>query len=296
MATDAGSSLRSLELVALRRLDGLLQGDYRGLFPGLGSEWSDAREYVPGDDPRRIDWPVTARTGQTMVRDTIVDHELELWLVVDTSSSLAFGTGRAEKATVAREVAGTLGLVAARGGNRVGCVTAGSGAVIPARTGRSHLAAILGALDRPADGTTDALAQALGSLARLAVRPGMVVVISDFLSDDGWPRALRALAARHDVIGIEVVDGREVVLPDVGLVQLVDPETGRRRLIDTRDQRVRLDYAVAAAEQRARIATSITSAGAHHARLRTDRDWIADLVRFVASRRQQRLAVSGVRS
>jgi uncharacterized protein (DUF58 family) len=292
----AGSSpIRSLELVALRRLDGLLQGDYRGLFPGLGSEWSDARTYVPGDDPRRIDWPVTARTGETMVRDTIVDHELELWLVVDTSASLAFGTGRAEKAAVARDLAGTLGLVAARGGNRVGCMTAGSGIVVPARSGRAHLAAVLAALDRPTDGTKDALAATLSSLGRLAVRPAMVVVISDFLASDGWARVLRALAARHDVIGVEVVDGRELALPDVGFVQLVDPESGRRRVVDTRDQRVRANYAIAAHDQRARIASAIRSAGGHHLRVRTDGDWIADLVRFVITRRQQQLAASGVR-
>jgi uncharacterized protein (DUF58 family) len=289
------SPVRSLELVALRRLDGLLQGDYRGLFPGLGSEWSDARAYVPGDDPRRIDWPVTARTGETMVRDTMVDHELELWLVVDTSASLAFGTGRAEKATVARDLAGTLGLVAARGGNRVGCMTAGSGMVVPARSGRAHLAAVLATLDRPADGTKDALATTLRSLGHLAMRPAMVVVISDFLASDGWERALRALAARHDVIGVEVVDGRELSLPDVGFVQLVDPESGRRRVVDTRDQRVRTDYVLAARDQRVRIASAITSAGAHHLRVRTDGDWIADLVRFVVTRRQQRLAATGSR-
>ncbi|HKA03986.1 MAG TPA: DUF58 domain-containing protein [Acidimicrobiales bacterium] len=289
------SPIRPLELVALRRLDGLLQGDYRGLFPGLGSEWSDARTYVPGDDPRRIDWPVTARTGETMVRDTIVDHELELWLVVDTSASLAFGTGRAEKAAVARDIAGTLGLVAARGGNRVGCMTAGSGVVVPARSGRAHLAAVLAALDRPADGAKDALASTLSSLGRLAVRPAMVVVISDLLASDGWPRAMRALAARHDVIAVEVVDGRELALPDVGFVQLVDPESGRRRVVDTRDQRVRADYAIAAHEQRVRIASEIRSAGAHHLRVRTDGDWIADLVRFVITRRQQQLASNGAR-
>ncbi len=295
MAGDASAALRSLELISLRRLDGLLQGDYRGLFPGAGSEWSDARTYVLGDDPRRIDWPVTARTGETMVRDTVADHELELWLVVDTSASLAFGTGRAEKSVVARDLAATLGLVAARGGNRVGCVGAGNGAFVPARSGRAHLAAILGALQRPVDGTTDALASALASLRRVASRPGIVVVISDFLAGDGWARLLRALSARHDVIAIEVVDQREMALPDVGLIQLVDPETGRRRLVDTRDQRVRADYAAAAAAQRGRIAWDVTAAGAQHLRVHTDGDWVADVARFVSRRRHQRLALTGAR-
>jgi uncharacterized protein (DUF58 family) len=292
--SNAATSLRSLELIALRRLDGLLQGDYRGLFPGPGSEWAEARGYQPGDDTRRIDWPVTARVGEPMVRDTVVDHELELWLLVDTSSSLAFGTGRAEKGTVAHDVAGTLGLVAARGGNRVGCITAGSGVIIPARSGRAHLALILSALERPAEGTADALASTLMALGRLSTRPGMVVVVSDFLSNDGWPRALRAVAARHDTIAIEIVDQREVALPDVGLVQVVDPETGRRRFVDTRDRTVRLDYAMAASKQRAGIAESIGVAGAHHLTLRTDRDWIADLVGFVAARRRLGVAASGV--
>jgi uncharacterized protein (DUF58 family) len=295
MASDADAGLRSLELVSLRRLDGLLQGDYRGLFPGVGTEWADARGYVPGDDPRRIDWPVTARTGDTMVRDTVADHELELWFVVDTSASFAFGTGRAEKATVARDIVATLGLVAARGGNRVGCMTAGSGLLVPARSGRQHVAAILGALERPADGTPDALAEALASVGRVTTCRGMVVVLSDFLAGDGWPSTLRALGARHDLIAVEIVDERELALPDVGLVQVVDPESGRRRLVDTRDQRIRLDYAAAALDQRGRIAADLTAAGAHHLRVRTDGDWIADLARFVSQRRRQRLAVSGVR-
>ena len=150
----ATSPVRSLELIVLRRLDGLLQGDYRGLLPGHGSERSDARAYVPGDDPRRIDWPVTARTGETHVRDTIADHELELWLVLDTSASFAFGTAESEKAAVARDLAGTLGLVrgARREPGRLPSPPVRVWSCRPAPA-RAHLAAVLGALRPPADGT-----------------------------------------------------------------------------------------------------------------------------------------------
>ena len=293
MATAA--NLRSIELVALRRLDGILQGDYRGLFPGHGSETADARPYTPGDDPRRIDWPVTARAGEPMVRDTTADHELELWLVVDTSSSFAFGTGKAEKAAVARDVAATLGLVADRGGNRVGCVTAGSGVIVPPRSGRRHLAAILGALDRPADGVGDALATAIDSVGRLSRGRGVVVVISDFLGGDDWARALRgasrpprrdrhrgggparAAAARRGLRAARRSRDRSTPLD--------------RHPRPTRPARLRRCGRRPAAPASPR---PITGAGAHHLRLRTDRDWVMDLVRFLAQRRHQR-SMAGVR-
>jgi uncharacterized protein (DUF58 family) len=285
-----------LALVVLRRLDGMLQGDHGGLLPGHGSEAGEARPYVAGDDPRRIDWPVTARTGDTHVRDTIADHELELWIVLDTSASLAFGTADHTKAEVAWAAAGAIALLAARGGNRVAAVTAaGSRTIIPPRSGREHVGALLATLARTSpDGEMGDLAAALTAVRRLATRRGMVVVVSDFL-DKGWDQPLRLLAARHEVIAIEVVDRRELSLPDVGLLAVVDPETGRRRSIDTRTARVRSRYAEVAAAQRAAIGHRLTRAGADHLVLRTDRDWVVDLVRFVGSRKARRLAAGGRR-
>jgi uncharacterized protein (DUF58 family) len=284
--------LDGLALTVLRRLDGLLAGDHAGLFPGHGTERGEARPYVPGDDPRHIDWAVTARTSTPHVRETIADHELELWLVADTSASLAFGTARSTKHEVAWAAAGAFALLAGRDGNRVGMVTTAPEArLLPARPGRAHLGAVLTALhERPADGATGDLAVAIDRLRRAARRRGMAVVISDFLGPPTWERPLRALTHRHDVIAVEVTDPRELALPDVGLVAVQDPESGRRRLVDTSERAVRERYAEHAARRRAELSARLAGAGAEHLELSTDRDWVLDLVRFVAARRARRLA------
>lgn len=286
--------LSGLQLTVLRRLDGLLSGDHAGLLPGAGSEPGEARPYVAGDDPRRIDWAVTARTDEPHVRDTIADHELELWLVVDGSSSLAFGTGRTTKHEIAWAAAGAFALLAARGGNRVGAVTTGSDRrVVPARSGSGHIGALLAALaHRPADDDRGDLPGAIDLLRRLTGRRGMVVVVSDFLGAPEWERPLRAVAHRHEVIAVEVIDPREVELPDVGLIAVVDPETGRRRLVDTGDEQTRDRYGALAAQRRTDLQHRLAAVGADQLTLGTDRDWVLDLVRFVASRRA-RLASAG---
>jgi uncharacterized protein (DUF58 family) len=279
-----------LELTVLRRLDGLLQGDHAGLLPAHGSETGEARLYEPGDDTRRLDWALTARTTTPHVRDTIADHELELWLVVDDSASLAFGTARYEKHDVAWAAAGAFALLASRGGNRVGALTtSGRQSAFPARSGRHHVGAVLAALRRsPEDGAAGDLAATLTTLRRHARRRGLVVVVSDFLVPGGWENPLRALASRQDVVAIEVIDPRELDLPDVGPLAVADPETGRRRIIDTGDATLRVRYAEAAQAGRADVARRIAAAGAHHLVLRTDRDWVVDLVRFVGARRRNR--------
>jgi uncharacterized protein (DUF58 family) len=295
VAPPTRAPIAQLELTVLRRLDGLLQGDHAGLLPGHGSDAGEARPYVAGDDPRRIDWAVTARTNEPHVRDTIADHELELWLVVDTSGSLGFGTALGTKADVAWAAAGATALLAARGGNRVGLVLADeTRRVIPARSGRDHVGTALAALRHASGEGKGDLSRALIAARRSASRRGMVVVVSDFIDGSEWDRPFRALTARHDVIALEVVDPRELDLPDVGLLQLVDPETGRRRHVDTHSSKIRRRYAEAAQAQRQDIATRLRQAGADHLVLRTDRDWVVDLVRFVASRRA-RLTAGGRR-
>jgi uncharacterized protein (DUF58 family) len=290
--------LQRLEWSVLRRLDGLLQGDHAGLLPGHGSDTGEARPYAAGDDPRRIDWAVTARTGEPHVRDTIADHELELWVVLDTSPSLDFGTARSTKADVAWAAAGAMALLATKGGNRVGVVAAGAEQrVVPARGGRAHVGAALAALRHAQEHTSGAgdLGKALTALRRMAKRRGMVVVVSDFLGDTGWERPLRALSTRHDVLALEVLDPRELDLPDVGLLHLVDPENGRRRYVDTRSASLRARYHEAAVAQRADLDRRLLAAGADHLVLRTDRDWVVDLVRFVAGRKARRAAAAGGR-
>lgn len=281
-----------LRLTVMRRLDGLLSGDYGGLFPGHGSERGEARPYVPGDDPRHIDWAVTARNHEPHVRDMIADHELDVWIVFDSSSSLGFGTCDATKHEVAWSVAGAFGLLASTGGNRVGAVRSTTAAgrtrpqVFPARGGSAHTAAVLSGLRaEPVDGEPGDLARSIDLVSRAARRRGMAVVITDFLGGPVWERPLRQLAARHEVVAVEVVDPREVEIPDVGLIAVVDPETGDRRLLDTSEESTRAAYAEYMADHRSRVGAALKRAGADHLVLRTDRDWVLDFVRFVSSRK-----------
>ena len=291
--TPAAEILRRLEISVTRRLDGLLQGDHRGLTPGHGSEPGEIRAYQPGDDVRRIDWNVTARLGETHVRDTVADRELETWILVDASASLAFGTATCEKRDLALAGVAATGFLTARTGNRVGAMTLGpngASAPIPARGGRVHLQSImrqvLSVLDDPQPGRTD-LTTGLRRLAGTASRRGLIVVISDFLDPSPWEGALRSLALRHDVLCVEVVDPVELALPDVGMLVLHDTVTGRQIEVPTGNAKFRQRYADAAAQQRADIAARIRATGADHLTLRTDRDWLLDLARFVSRRRDR---------
>jgi uncharacterized protein (DUF58 family) len=284
--------LNRLQLLITRKLDGLLQGDYLGLLPGPGTEAGESREYRPGDDVRRMDWPVTARTTVPHVRQTVADRELETWLAVDLSASLDFGTARYLKRDLALAAAAAIAHLTVRGGNRIGAVVGTAGAVrrLPARPGRKDaqglLRSIAGTPVRPGRADLGALIDALNRPPR---RRGMAVVISDFLAPrEDWARPLRKLGVRHDLLAIEIVDPRELELPDVGVIAFVDPETGRLHEVHSGDPRLRERYAAGAATQRAEIASAVRGAGAAHLRLRTDSDWLIDIVRFVAAQRHAR--------
>jgi uncharacterized protein (DUF58 family) len=294
--------LRRLELSVRNRLDGLLQGNYLGLVPGPGSEAGESRQYVPGDDVRRMDWPVTARTTVPHVRRTIADRELETWLVVDLSPSMDFGTARTEKRELVLAAVTTVAHLTVRGGNRIGAVVSTGSQTyrIPAMPGRAHAQYLLRRVATTPraeavgayPGTT--LAGLLESLRRPQRRRGLIAVVSDYLDSSGadrdrepaWARPLRALADRHQLLGIEVLDPRELELPAAGLVTFQDPETGRALEVQTSSAQLRRRYAEAASAQRARVATALRHSGAAHLQLRTDRDWISDVVKFVIARRQ----------
>jgi uncharacterized protein (DUF58 family) len=292
--------LRRLELRVSHRLDGLLQGDYRGLLPGLGSEPGETRPYQPGDDVRHIDWNVTARMQDTHVRETIADRELETWVCVDQSASLDFGTADMEKRDLAIAATAAVGLLTAKVGNRFGAVVVRDDGItqMPARQGRDHLMAVLHRLEtapRAAAGNAPDLAAGIRRLASPSHRRGMAVVVSDLLAD-GWQDELRRLAVRHDLLVVEVIDPRELELPDVGTLSLVDPESGRLREVHTRSSKLRDRYAEAAREQRQEHARIIRESGGDHLVLRTDRDWLFDLVRFVALRRRRMEALPSARA
>ena len=288
--------LRRLDLAVAHKIDGLLHGEYQGLVPGHGSELGETRAYHPGDDVRRIDWNVTARTLSPYVRDTIADRELETWLVVDMSASLDFGTAGCEKRDLAVAAAAAITYLNSGGGNRLGAVIANGQSIVrvPARSGRQHEQTLLRAIatsPRAPLGVRGDLAAAIDALRRPERRRGMAVVISDFLGPINWMRPLRAIAARHEVLGVEVLDPRDIELPDVGDVILQDTESGVTREF-TIDEQLRDDFARAAAAHREEVARTLRRCGAPLMTLRTDRDWISDIVRFVASRRRGALAGS----
>ena len=293
----ADELLRRLEFAVRNKLDGLLQGNYLGLVPGPGTEAGESRPYVVGDDVRRMDWPVTARTTVPHIRQTVADRELETWLVVDLSPSMDFGTAKTEKRELVLAAITTVVHLTVRGGNRVGAIV-GNGRdsyVIPARSGRAHGRHVLRRIattPRVDSAGGKDLSTLLEALRRPQRRRGLVAVVSDFLEGTNaegelpWARPLRGLSERHQLLGIEVLDPRELELPAAGLVTFVDPETGRQLEVQTSDGQLRARYAAAAAVQRERIARALRHSGAAHLQLRTDRDWITDVVRFVVARRK----------
>jgi len=284
--------LSRMQLLITRKLDGLLQGDYLGLLPGPGTEPGESREYRPGDDVRRMDWPVTARTTIPHVRQTVADRELETWMALDLSASLDFGSAHYLKRDLAVAAAAAVAHLTVRGGNRIGAVI-GTGSQLtrlPARSGRKDAQGMLRtiAMTPPWSGRAD-----LGALVNMLNRPprrrGLAVVISDFMTPvEQWARPIRLLGVRHDLLAIEVVDPRELELPDVGVIALIDPETGQMHEVQTADPKLRYRYAEAAAAQRAEIFSALRGANAAHLRPRTDSDWLLDIVRFVAAQRHAR--------
>ena len=227
------AAVRRLALQVSTRLDGLLQGDHLGHLPGPGTEPAEARAYSPGDDVRRIDWAVTARTSTPHVRQSVAERELETTLLVDLTPSMSFGTARSEKRDVAIALAAAVGHLASGPGDRLGAVVLSDGVRrLPPRAGRSAVLALLHVLLQTprSEGRGPGLAEALRALLDPPRRRGLVVVVSDLLDPagaDGWGPPLRRLAQRHDVIVAEIVDPRELELPDVGVLRLVDPESGR---------------------------------------------------------------------
>jgi uncharacterized protein (DUF58 family) len=274
-----------VELRVGRRLDGLLQGERRGRRPGPGGEPSLTRAYEEGDDVRWVDWPLSARTGEAMVRVPEIEPVLTAWALLDCSPSMCFGTHAETKISLARDVVTGLGVVMRRRGDRLGLLATRAGDIDFVRSPRADrrgVIAALAALDRLAPGgnggRTD-LTRAITAAGRIARHRGAVVLISDLPLQPGLEQAIGALGRRHEVIAIEVRDRRERNLPTVGQVHLRDLETGRRRLVDTADPRFQSRFAAAVeATDRARGAL-LARAGARHVIVETGADWVLPLAR-----------------
>jgi uncharacterized protein (DUF58 family) len=277
--------LRALDVTIGRRMEGLLAGDFRSNLLGAGSELAMVRPYVPGDDVRRIDWNVTARTNEPHVRVDLAERVLVTWLALDTSPSMQFGTADRRKADVAEGVAIALGHLATRRGNRLGVATFGGAhpRTLPPRQGRAGLIGLLVALRQATEEQVGAasVGEAITRTASLARQKSLVVVVSDFRGPRDWRGPLLELAGRHDVVVVEIRDPREQELSNMGFLWLVDPETGRQLHVDTRNRRLRERFAVAAAAERAQVARIFSSVGVRHVVLTTSGDWLRTLVAFL---------------
>jgi uncharacterized protein (DUF58 family) len=278
----SAAALRALELQVGRRVDGLLAGDYRSAFPGVGTELWQMRPYQPGDDVRRIDWNVTARTGEPHVRVELAERVLVTWLVVDVSASMAFGTADRRKADVAEGVATAIGWAATRRGNRMGLITFGEEERYERpRQGGIALHDALRTLRALPPAGRGSLRSALELTDRLAKQRALVIVVSDFRGAVDWRDPLLRLAGRHTVLAVEVRDPREQELPALGRLRLVDPESGRQVTVDTADGRIRERFAAAAAQERRQLVTALATAGVRHVALSTEGDWLRPLAAFL---------------
>ncbi|HET9647744.1 MAG TPA: DUF58 domain-containing protein [Microlunatus sp.] len=298
------AALKRLELAIVRRLEGYLHGDHLGLLPGPGSDANDARMYRPGeDDVRRIDWAVTARTTVPYVRDTIADRELEVWALLDVTPSMNWGTEGVTKRDLGIAAIATIGFLSQKMGDRFGGYVMRPDRLrrLPARSGRSALYGLLRTLltepfvpDHAVGPMT--LAAAVEQLSRNQRRRGLKVVVSDFLTpgdheldpnvEPEWERPMRRLGVRNQVLAIEVVDKREIEFPDVGDMLIRDPETDFERYVNTADSNARARMDAASAAQRERIRIALRRSGVGHIQLRTDRDWVSDIARFVLAYRR----------
>ena len=287
-----GSRARRLYLEVSHKVDGYLHGEHLGVQRGVGGDLAEARLYEPGDDVRRIDWAVMARTGEPHVRTTTAQRELETTFVVDLTPSMAFGTRAQDKKTLALTVVAAFSHLASGPGDRIGAVLLSTAGIrnLPSRTTSAAAPHLLSVLDRTVvgEGRAPSLGQALRAVP--LQRRGLVVVVSDLLGERGWERPLRLVAQRHDVIVVQVSDPRELELPPVGMLRVVDPETGRRLDVPTGSRRLRERYAAAARTRQTELATAVRAAGAAHLPLSTDGDWLRDLSRFLALRRRVRRA------
>jgi uncharacterized protein (DUF58 family) len=290
--------LRRLEWTVIRRLDGLLQGDYRTLLRGSGLDLADLREYQHHDDVRHIDWNVTARLQVPHVRVFTEDREMAAWFLLDLSPSVDFGSGEQRKRHVSAEFVAVLARLLTRHGNRVGALLYGSGVdtMIPTRGGRRHVLHLLHSIQsRPAsvESGTTRLTELIATAASVIKRRSTNFVVSDFISEPGWEKPLALLAQRHEVVAVRVLDPLELDIPDLGLLTIRDSETGEQLLVDTHDAGFRKRFARIAAQREAELRQGFVRASVDALELATDGDLVDAIERFAEMRKRRVRMSSG---
>ncbi|MBK9606850.1 MAG: DUF58 domain-containing protein [Betaproteobacteria bacterium] len=296
---DPDALLRRLEWTVIRRLDGMLQGDYRNLLRGFGLDFADLREYQPHDDVRYIDWNVTARLQTPYVREFQEDREITAWFLLDLSGSVDFGSREVKKRELSVELVTVLARLLTRYGNRVGAVIYRNGRiqVVPPRGGRRqvlHLIDRMQRIDEQSDGMETDLAGLLRSAEQAIKRRSAVFIVSDFISTPGWERALSLLARRHEIVAARLFDPLELALPDLGFVVLQDAETGEQLFVDTQDKGFRERFQDGALRREAALRSALAHAGVDCLELATDDNLGEALLRFTGLRkRRSQLAAGG---
>ena len=290
--------LRRLEWTVIRRLDGMLYGDYRTLFRGSGLDLADLREYQYHDDVRHIDWNVTARLQTPYVREYHEDREVTAWFLLDLSPSMEFGS-ETKKRSISTEFITVLARLLTRQGNRVGALFYGDqvDTVIPARSGRRHVLSVLHKLlqrpEMPRSAGTD-LREFLRTAFQVMRRRSIVFIVSDFFSTPGWAEPLAHLAQRHEVVAVRLYDPLERELPDMGMLVMQDSETGEQLFVDTHDKGFRKRFATVAERRERELRLALSRAGVDCLELATDGDLVDALMRFAELRkRRSRLAGGG---
>jgi uncharacterized protein (DUF58 family) len=283
------ATVRKIQIRTSHLVTDLFAGQYHSVFKGRGIEFAEVRQYQPGDEVRTIDWNVTARTGVPHVKRYDEERELTVVLLVDASASTSFGSVRQTKATLAAELGAVLAFSAITNNDKVGLVIFSDRIerAVPPRKGTRHVLRVIREVlsVHPAGRGTD-IAAALEHVRRVTRRRAVVFVISDFL-DPGCRTALRLAARRHDVIAVVLDDPREAELPDVGLVELEEAETGARYVLDTGSAAVRTAFAARAAATRTTRDRMLRSCGVDTIGIATDRPYTQALLRFFRMRERR---------
>src|SRR5581483_1806443 len=284
--------LRRLEWRVIRRLDGRLQGDYRTLLRGQGTDFRDLREYEPGDDVRHVDWNVTARMDALYVREYTEDRELTAWLLLDRSPSMGFGPVDRTKEALLCDFTTTIARLLIRNGNRVGAIVYDNQVLrmVPPRQGRNQVLLLIRDLLQPvsASGNVTDLRRLIERASRVIERRSLVVLVSDFISEPGWEKPLARLNQRHEVVAVRLFDPREYELPDAGLISVQDAETGEQLLVDSSDPEFRRRLRRAGEERAIAIRDATRRAGVDLHVISTDDDLVDAFVKIVESRKRQR--------
>jgi len=288
--TELAQKIRYIQIRTRKAVNDILSGEYKSVFKGQGMEFDEVREYLPGDDVRSIDWNVTARTGEPHVKRFVEERELTVIFLVDLSASGAFGTVRQTKNELAAEICALLAFSAIKNNDKVGLLvfTDTVEMFIPPKKGVRHVLRVIREIlyFKPRQTRTD-ISQALDYLGRVNKRRAVVFLISDF-QGEGFEKPMRVVARKHDLVAVSVSDPLESRLPDVGLVELEDAETGELALVDTGSRAVRKRYEQLARERSNRLTETLATMDVDQIAVRTDEDYVRKLVNFFTTRERRR--------